>query len=115
MHKTGNERVEENTKKLFNAYLTANPHLLVQNLRGVGLEDLDMIERLAEVNSLVNDIEVSDGGIIGEIAERLFEDSIPQQLSWDITAISVTLLMWTRYLNLFDAPHAKLFQQRAPI
>ena len=27
MHKTGNERVEEETKKLFDAFFTANPHL----------------------------------------------------------------------------------------
>ena len=70
MHKTGNERVEEETKKLLNAYLTANPHLSVQNFRGVGLEDLHIVERLAEVNILVYDIEVPDGGIIGELAER---------------------------------------------
>ena len=70
MHKTGNERVEEETKKLLNAYLTANPHLSVQNFRGVGLEDLHIVERLAEVNILVYDIEVSDGGFIGELAER---------------------------------------------
>ena len=70
MHRTGNERLEEETKKLFNAYLTANPHLSVQNFRSVGLEDLHIVERLAEVNILVYDIEVSDGGIIGELAER---------------------------------------------
>ena len=70
MHKTGNERVEEETKKLLNAYLTANPHLSVQNFRGVGLEDLHIVERLAEVNILVYDLEVSNGGNIGELAER---------------------------------------------
>ena len=70
MHKTGNERVEEETKKLFNAYLTANQHLSVQNFRGVGLEDLQMVDRLAEVNILVSEIEVSDGGIFGELSER---------------------------------------------
>ena len=70
MHKTGNERAEEETKKLFNAYLTAKPCLSVQNFRGVGLEDLHIVERMAEVNILVYDIEASDGGIIGELAER---------------------------------------------
>ena len=65
MHKTGNERVEEETKKLLNAYLTANPHLSVQNFQGVALEDLHFVERLAEVKTLVYEIEVSDGGIVG--------------------------------------------------
>ena len=72
MHKRGNERVEEETKKLFNAYLTVNLHLSVQNFRSVGLEDLHIVERLAEVNILVYDTEVSDGGFIGELAERSF-------------------------------------------
>ena len=70
MHKTGNERVEEETKKLFNAYLTANLHLSVQIFRGVRLEGLHIVERPAEVNILVYDTEVLDGGIIGELAER---------------------------------------------
>ena len=70
MHKTGNESKEEEIKKLFNAYLTTNPHLSVQKLRGVWLEDLHIVERLAEVNFLVYDIRVLDGGIIGELAER---------------------------------------------
>ena len=70
MHKTGNERVEEETKKLLSAYLTANPHLSVPIFGSVGLKDLHFVERLAEVNILVYDIEVSDGGNIGELAER---------------------------------------------
>ena len=53
MHETGHERVEEETKKLFNAYLAANTPLSVQNFRGVGLEDLHIVERLVEVNNLV--------------------------------------------------------------
>ena len=69
MYKKGNERVEEDTKKLFNAYLTGSLHLSVQNFRGDGLEDLHVVERLAEVNILVYDIEVSDGANIGELAE----------------------------------------------
>ena len=34
------------------------------------VKDLHIVERLAEVNILVYDIEVSDGRIIGELAER---------------------------------------------
>ena len=60
----------EKTKKLLNAYLTANLPLSVQIFRGVGLEDLHLVERLAEVKILVFDTEVSDSGNIGELAER---------------------------------------------
>ena len=70
VHKTGSERFEEETKKKINACLAANPHLLVQNLRGIRLQNLHNIERLAEVNILMYEIEVSHGGIIGELAVR---------------------------------------------
>ena len=70
IHKLGSERLEEETKKLFNAYLNANPHLSVHNFRGVGLEDLHIVEKLAEKNILAYDSKVSDGEIIGELAER---------------------------------------------
>ena len=70
MLKTEKERLEEETKKLFNAYLTSNQHLSVENFQGVGLEDLNFVELLAEVNVLVYDIEVSAVGKIGELAER---------------------------------------------
>ena len=115
MHKTGSERVEEETKKLLSAYLTANPHLSVQNFRGVVLEDLHIVERLAEVNILVYDIEVSDGGIIGELAERSLRRFNSTATLLRYNTISVMLLMWTRYLNLFGFLHAILFLQRAPI
>ena len=70
MPQTGSESLEDETKKLLNACLTANPHLSVQNCRGVGLEDVHIVERLAEVNILVYDSEVWDGGNNGELAER---------------------------------------------
>ena len=44
--------------------------LSVQNFRGFGLQDRDIVERLAEVNILVYDIEVLGGGNIGELAEQ---------------------------------------------
>ena len=65
MHRTGKKMLEEGTNILFKAYLTANPHLSVQNMRGVRLVDLHIVDRLAEVNILVHDIEVLDGAIIG--------------------------------------------------
>ena len=87
MHKTGDEKVEEETKKLFNAYLTANPHLSVQNFRSVGL-DLYIVERSTEVNIFVYDIEISDSGIIGELAER-------SSRRFNSTA---TLLRWNNHI-----------------
>ena len=53
--------------------------------------------------------------LLENLLSVLCDDSNPQQLSWDITTISVMLLMWTRYLILFDALHSILFSQGAPI
>ena len=115
MHKTGNERVEEETKKLFNAYLTANPHLSVQDFRGVGLEDLHIAERPAEVNFLVYDIEVSDSGVIGELADRSLRpfNSTATLLRYNNLISYATDVI--KVFEFFDAWHAILFSQGAPI
>ena len=70
MHKTGTERLEEETSKLLNALLDINSNLSVENFRGVALEDIHVVEDLAKVNILVYDIEVSENGIVGELAQR---------------------------------------------
>ena len=60
MHKTGKERLETSkntsklfTSKLFNHYLDINPNVTAETFQGVGLDDLFIVERLAEVNILV--------------------------------------------------------------
>ena len=70
MHKTGTERLEEETSKLLNENLDINPNATAENFRGVALEDLHSVERLPEINILVYDIEVLDNGTIGEFTER---------------------------------------------
>ena len=69
MHKTGRERVEAQTSNFFNQYVDITPNVTVEHFRGVALEDLRIVERLA-VNILVQDIEVSDNEIFGKLAEQ---------------------------------------------
>ena len=70
MHKTGTERLEDETSKLVSALLDINSNLSVENFRGVALKDIHVVEDLAKVNILVYEIEVSENGIVGELAER---------------------------------------------
>ena len=70
MHKTGTKRSEEETSKLLNALLDINSNLIVEIFRGVALEDIHVVEDLAKVNILVYDFEVSENGIVGELAQR---------------------------------------------
>ena len=92
MHKTGSGRLEEETKKLFNAYLTANPHLSVQKIRGTGLEDLHVVERLAERTFWCMTLKFRTVELLDNLLNVLCDNSIPQQLFLDITTISVMLL-----------------------
>ena len=70
MHKTGTERLKKETSKLLKALLDINWNLSVENFRGIALEDIHVVEDLAKVNILVYDIEVSENGIVGELAQR---------------------------------------------
>ena len=70
MHKTGTKRLEEETSKLLNQKLDINAIVTAEKFRGVSLEVLDIVERLAEVNFLVSVFQVSDNGTLGQLAEQ---------------------------------------------
>ena len=70
MHKSGTKRLKEEISRLLNQYLDIKPNATADNFRGVALEVLHIVERLAEVNVLVNDIHVTEDGLIGEHAEQ---------------------------------------------
>ena len=64
MHKTGTQMLEEETSKLF-----INLNVTAENIQGVALEDLHIVERLVDVNNLVYDKKALDKRINGKLAE----------------------------------------------
>ena len=53
LHKTETERLDEEACKNLSQYLDINPSLKTEDFGGVDLEDVHMVERLAEGNMLV--------------------------------------------------------------
>ena len=111
MHKTGIEKLEEGTKILFNGYLTANPHLSVQNFRGFRLEGFTLLIDWPKWTFWCMTLKIWTVQLSENLMTVFCTDSYPQQMSSVITTISVMLLIWTRY---FDALLAILFSQGAP-
>ena len=70
MHKTGTEKLEEETSNFLNAILYVNSILTAENLRGFGLEDFHIVEHQEKVSILVYHLEVTDNGIVGDPAQR---------------------------------------------
>ena len=70
MHKKGTGILEEGTLKRLNQKVDMNPNVTAENFRGAVLEYLHMVDRLAEVDVLISNNEVSDKGVTGKLAER---------------------------------------------
>ena len=73
MHKTVTEKLGEETSKFLDALLGIKSKLSIENFRRVALEDIHVVEDLANVNILVYDIEVSENGNVGELVPRSFK------------------------------------------
>ena len=70
MHRTGTERSEAETIKPLNDYPNVSLNLSFENIRGVAFGVHHIVDQVAEVNILVFDMEVSDTGITGQLAQR---------------------------------------------
>ena len=69
MYRTGTEKLQEETS-LLNAFLKVNSNSTLENFWGIALKDLHIVERLAKGKISVYNIEVSDIGTVGELAQR---------------------------------------------
>ena len=70
LHMHGNQRLEEETSKIFNLIINKMDGLSADQLRGVHMNDIFIVEDLLSLNILLYDIDIVDGNIIGE---RRFE------------------------------------------
>ena len=70
MHRTGKKKLQEKTSNLLNAFVTVNSNLTGDSFREVAPEDLRIVDHVENGNILVYDVEVSDNGIVGELAQR---------------------------------------------
>ena len=70
LHMHGNQRLEEETSKLFNLFINKMAGLSPNQFQGVQMNDIPIVEDLLTRNILLYDIDVVDGNIIGELVRR---------------------------------------------
>ena len=70
MHKIGTERLEEETSHFLTQDLSINSNVTAEKFRGFSLEDLNIVEPLAEVIFFIYDSEVLVNEFLGAFVER---------------------------------------------
>ena len=70
LHMHGNQRLEEETSKIFNSFINKMDGLSPNQFKGVHMNDIPIVEDLLTLNILLHDIDIVDGNIIGEIDRR---------------------------------------------
>ena len=70
LHLHGNEKLEEETSKIFNLFLNNGEDGDVSNFQGVHLNGIPKVEDLLQLNIFLYDIDFVDGELIGELCRR---------------------------------------------
>ena len=70
LHLHGNERLEEETSKLFNLFLVNSTNPDPSKFQGVCMDDIPSVEDLVGINIFIYDIDLIDGAMVGELARR---------------------------------------------
>ena len=69
----GNERLQEETSKIFNLFLNNSEEGHYSKFQGVHLNDIPKVEELLELNIFLYEIDFVDGELIGELCRRSFQ------------------------------------------
>ena len=70
LHLHGNERLEEETSKLFNLFLVNSTNPDPSKFQGVCMDDIPSVEDIVSINIFIYDIDFIDGAMVGELARR---------------------------------------------
>ena len=68
LHLHGNERLEEETSKIFNLFLNNSREAEPSKFHGVHMTDNSKVEEMLQLNISLYDIDFVDGELIGELA-----------------------------------------------
>ena len=74
LHLHGNERLEEETSKLFNLFLVNSTNPDPSKFQGVCMDDIPSVEDILGINIFIYDIDYIDGAMIGELARRSIKE-----------------------------------------
>ena len=70
LHLHGNERLEEETSKLFNLFLINSTNPDPSKFQGVCMDDIPSVEDMVGINIFIYDIDIIDSAMVGELAQR---------------------------------------------
>ena len=70
LHLHGNEKLEEETSKIFNLFFNNSEEGDVSKFQAVHLNDIPKVEDLLQLNIFLYDIDLVDGELIGELCRR---------------------------------------------
>ena len=70
LHLHGNERLEEETSKLFNLFLVNSTNPDPSKFQGVCMDDIPSVEDIVSINIFIYDVDFIDGAMVGELARR---------------------------------------------
>ena len=70
LHLHGNERLEEETSKLFNLFLVNSTNPDRSQFQGVCMDDIPSVEDIVGINIFIYDVDLIDGAMVGELARR---------------------------------------------
>ena len=70
LHLDGNQRLEEETSKLFKFVINKKDGLSSNQFRRVHMNDIPTVEDLLTLNILLYDIDIVEGNILGELPRR---------------------------------------------
>ena len=70
LHLNGNQRLEEQTSKIFNLFISKMDGLSADQFQAVHMNDIPFVEDLLTLNIVLYDIDIVDGNNIGELARR---------------------------------------------
>ena len=73
LHWNGNERLQDETSKLFHLFLINSTNPDPSKLQGVCIDDIPSVEDRVGINISINDIDLIDGAMVGELARRSFK------------------------------------------
>ena len=70
LHMHGNQRLEEETSKLFSLFINKMDGLSADQFQGVHINDIPIVEDLLALNILLYDMDIVDGNIVEKLARR---------------------------------------------
>ena len=90
LHLHGNERLEEETSKLFNLFLVNSTNRDPSKVQGVCMDDIPSVEDIVGINNFIYDIDLYDGAMVGNLDNEASKSMRKMFNLYDIIVIFVT-------------------------